>query len=134
MQYSPYSQCTEASLSPQKNIGIGGGDTKKMKELICGKTQQEIEILKQEKGALVLIEVQNQMQKHQAIFREPTFKDLEVINKLSKSNEIQGLRAAYDNLIIVCDEPISQRDMLKIKAVEALMTRVEKTTSSAKNL
>lgn len=103
-------------------------------ELICGKTFEEIEALKQQKGALVLVEVDSQEQKHQAIFREPTFKDLEVVNKLSKSNEIQGLRAAYDNLIVACDEEIAGRDMLKIKAVEALMARVQKTTSSAKNL
>lgn len=103
-------------------------------QLICGRTQEEIEALKQEKGALVLAEVDSQGRKHQAIFREPTFKDLEVVNKLSKSNEIQGLRAAYDNLIVACDEEIAGRDMLKIKAVEALMARVQKTTSSAKNL
>ncbi len=102
--------------------------------LVCGKTPEEIEAIKQEKGALVLVDVDSQEQKHQAIFREPTFKDLEVINKLSKSNEIQGLRAAYDNLIVACDEEIAGRDMLKIKAVEALMARVQKTTSSAKNL
>ena len=102
--------------------------------LICGLDTAQIEDLKVEKGALVLIEVKSEEKTHQAIFIEPTFKDLEAISKISKSDEMKGLRAAYNNCIVKADEEIENRDMLKIKAVTALMERVQKTTAEAKNL
>lgn len=109
--------------------------TKKMNEnLICGLDAAQIEELKQEKGALVLVNVEFGGKTHQAIFREPSFKDLEAINKISKSDEMKGVRAAYDNCIVKADEEINLRDSLKIKAVSALMERVQKTTAEAKNL
>lgn len=103
-------------------------------ELICGLTAQEIETIKLEKGALVLIEITAQGKLHKAIFREPTFRDLEMVGKISKTDEIKGARASYDNLIVKADKEIEERDLLKIKAVEALMLRVQKTTAEAKNL
>lgn len=103
-------------------------------ELICGLDAAQIEELKQEKGALVLIEITAQGKLHKAIFKEPTFKNLEAINKISKSDEMKGLNTAYSNCIVKADEEIESRDMLKIKAVSALMERVQKTTAEAKNL
>lgn len=103
-------------------------------ELICGLDTAQIEELKAEHGALVLVNVNFNEKTHQAIFKEPTFKDLEAINKISKSDEMKGLRAAYDNCIIKADEEIEGRDVLKIKAVEALLLRVQKTNAEAKNL
>ena len=104
------------------------------KELICGLDTAQIEELKAEKGPLVLVGVTYEGNTHQAIFREPTFKDLEAIHKISKSDEMKGLRSAYDNCIVKADEEIEGRDMLKVKAVSALMERVQKTSSEAKNL
>lgn len=106
-----------------------------MKEnLICGKTPEEIEVLKQEHGALVLIEVKEGEQTHRAIFKEPTFKVLEAVNKISKNDELKGVQSAYDNCIVVADKAIEERDLLKIKAVSALMERVQNTSAQAKNL
>lgn len=103
-------------------------------QLICGVSATEIETLKAENGALVLVNVTTQGKVCQAIFKEPTFKDLEIVGTISKSNEIKGARASYDNLIVKADKEIEKRDLLKIKAVEALMRRVQKTTAEAKNL
>lgn len=106
-----------------------------MKEnIICGKTISEIEALKELHGALVLIEVKEGEQTHQAIFKEPTFKVLESVNKISKSDELKGVQTAYDNCIVVADDAIQTRDLLKIKAISTLMERVQKTTAQAKNL
>lgn len=102
--------------------------------LICGKTPQEIQQFKNEKGALVLVEVNSEGKKYQAIFKEPSFQTLEAINKISKTDEMKGLQVAYDNCIIACDPEITQRDLLKIKAIEGLMVRVQKISSQAKNL
>lgn len=102
--------------------------------LICGLDTAQIEELKQEKGALVLIEITAQGKLHKAIFREPSFKDLEAINKISKADEMKGLQTAYANCIVKADEEIQSRDLLKIKAVSALMERVQNTTAQAKNL
>ena len=103
-------------------------------EIICGLDTAQIEELKAQHGALVLINVNFNEKTHQAIFREPAFKDLEAINKISKSDEMKGLRAAYDNCIVKAEDEIANRDMLKIKAVSALMERVQKTSAEAKNL
>lgn len=103
-------------------------------QLICGLDTAQIEELKAEKGALVSIEIKAQGKVHQAIFREPTFKDLEAMNKISKSDEMKGVQAAWNNCIVKADEGIESRDVLKIKAVEALMARVKQTTAEAKNL
>lgn len=102
--------------------------------LICGKTCEEIQQLKAQKGALVLVEVNSEGKKYQAIFKEPSFQTLEAINKISKTDEMKGLQAAYHNCLVVCDPEIQERDLLKIKAVEGLMVRVQKITSQAKNL
>jgi hypothetical protein len=40
----------------------------------------------------------------------------------------------YNNCEVKSDEEIENRDLLKIKAVSALMERAQKTTSEAKNL
>ena len=40
----------------------------------------------------------------------------------------------YNNCKVKSDEEIENRDLLKIKAVSALMERAQKTTSEAKNL
>ena len=40
----------------------------------------------------------------------------------------------YNNCEVKADEEIENRDLLKIKAVSALMERAQKTTSEAKNL
>lgn len=40
----------------------------------------------------------------------------------------------YNNCKVKADEEIENRDLLKIKAVSALMERAQKTTSEAKNL
>ncbi|MBP7174008.1 MAG: hypothetical protein KBA33_08100 [Cloacibacterium sp.] len=102
--------------------------------LICGLSATEIEQLKEEKGALVLIDVDYQGKKHQVIFREPSFKDMEAVNSISKSNEMKGLQAMYNNCIAIADSEVEKRDLLKIKAVESLMTRVQKISAEAKNL
>ncbi|MXV37676.1 hypothetical protein GO491_03125 [Flavobacteriaceae bacterium Ap0902] len=103
-------------------------------ELICGLTQEEIEQLKEEHGALVLIEVTAQGKVHQAIFKEPTFTQLEALTKISKSNEMKAVSSAYANYIVKADEEIAKRDMLKVKAIESLMSRMQKISAKAKNL
>ena len=40
----------------------------------------------------------------------------------------------YNNCKVKADEEIENRDLLKIKAISALMERAQKTTSEAKNL
>ncbi|MCK0202670.1 hypothetical protein MWN41_06510 [Ornithobacterium rhinotracheale] len=105
-----------------------------MNETICGLSPEEIEQLKAEKGALVLVTVNYAGQAQNVIFKEPTFQQLEALSKISKSNEMKAVQSAYANYIVKADEEIEQRDMLKAKAVEALMARMQKTTAEAKNL
>jgi len=66
--------------------------------------------------------------------KEPTFKHLEAITKISKTDEVKAAQAAYINYVVKADEAIEKRDLLKLKAVEALMVRVQNTKATAKNL
>lgn len=102
--------------------------------LICGLSAEEIEHLKEQHGALVLVSVNFEGEKYQVIFKEPTFKQLEALTAISKSNEMKAVQTAYVNYIVKADEEIEKRDMLKAKAVEALMARMQKITAEAKNL
>nr|DAF18400.1 MAG TPA: hypothetical protein [Bacteriophage sp.] len=101
---------------------------------ICGLSETEIQTLKEEHGELVLVEVSAEGVTHQVIFKEPTFKHLEAITKISKTDEVKAAQAAYVNYVVKADEAIEKRDLLKLKAVEALMVRVQNTKATAKNL
>lgn len=101
---------------------------------ICGLSEAEIQSLKEKHGELVLVEVEADGQTHQVIFKEPTFKHLEAMAKISKTDEVKAAQVAYLNYVVKADEAITGRDMLKLKAVEALMLRVQKTKATAKNL
>lgn len=101
---------------------------------ICGLSETEIQALKEEHGELVLVEVSAEGVTHQVIFKEPTFKHLEAITKISKTDEVKAAQAAYVNYVVKADEAIEKRDLLKLKAVEALMVRVQNTKATAKNL
>lgn len=101
---------------------------------ICGLTPEEIQNLKEEHGELVLVEVSAEGVTHQVIFKEPTFKHLEAITKISKTDEVKAAQAAYINYVVKADKAIEKRDLLKLKAVEALMVRVQNTKATAKNL
>lgn len=109
-------------------------DNSLKEETICGLSTAEIQTLKEEHGELVLVEVEADGQTHQVIFKEPTFKQLEAMTKISKTDEVKAAQVAYLNYIVKADEAIAGRDMLKLKAVEALMLRVQKTKATAKNL
>ncbi len=102
--------------------------------LICGLTTAAITALKEEHGALVLVEVKFNGETQQVIFKEPTFKQLEALTSISKNNEMKAVQTGYANYIVKADKEVAQRDILKVKAVEALMARVQKTTAEAKNL
>ena len=101
---------------------------------ICGLSEAEIQSLKEEHGDLVLVEVSAEGETHQVIFKEPTFKHLEAITKISKNDETKAAQVAYLNYVVKADEAIARRDMLKLKAVEALMLRLQNTRATAKNL
>ena len=96
---------------------------------ICGLSAAEIQTLKEEHGELVLVEVSAEGKTHQV-----TFKHLEAITKISKTDEVKAAQAAYINYVVKADEAIEKRDLLKLKAVEALMVRVQNTKATAKNL
>lgn len=109
-------------------------DNSLKEETICGLSMAEIQTLKEEHGELVLVEVEADGQTHQVIFKEPTFKHLEAMTKISKTDEVKAAQVAYLNYVVKADKAIEGRDMLKLKAVEALMLRVQRTKATAKNL
>ena len=80
---------------------------------ICGLSEAEIQSLKEEHGELVLVEVEADGQTHQVIFKEPTFKHLEAITKISKTDEVKAAQVAYVNYVVKADGAIEKRDLLK---------------------
>lgn len=87
----------------------------------CGLDTTQIESLKEEHGALVLVEVKFNSETQQVIFKEPTFKQLKALTSISKNNEMKAVQTGYANYIVKADKEVEQRDMLKVKAVEALI-------------
>ncbi len=101
---------------------------------ICGLDATEIEALKEKHGALVLVEIELDKKTYEVIFKEPTMLELGAIEKISKTAPHKALEAAYINHKIAADQEIEKRDILKIKAVETLITRIQKVSGEAKNL
>lgn len=105
-----------------------------MDKLICGLTEAEIQELKNEHGALILSTVSQGETEYQAIFKEPNQKTIEATNAISKTNEIKGTMALYSNCIVKADPEIETRDLLKIKAVQAVANHMQSFSVSVKNL
>ena len=88
---------------------------------ICGLSETEIQTLKEEHGELVLVEVASEGKTHQVIFKEPTFKQLEVITKIAKTDEVKSAQAAYVNCVVKADEAIANRDFIEAKSSRSLI-------------
>lgn len=102
--------------------------------IICGKTVEEIEALKEEHGCLILATVKQGDNEYNAIFKEPNFIVLESSRKISKTDEIKATKSLYNNCIVVADQEIEQRDYLKVKAVESVGKHMSSFSVDVKNL
>lgn len=105
-----------------------------MDKLICGLTEAEIQNLKEQHGALILGTVKQGDQEYHAIFREPNFKIMEAAGAVTERSEIRGTKALYDNCVVKADPEVEQRDMLQLKAVQAVAEYMQSFNVSVKNL
>lgn len=103
-------------------------------QLICGLTEAEIQELKNQHGALILSTVKQGDNEYKAIFKEPNFKTLEATGAVTERSEIRGTKALYDNCIVKADPEVEQRDMLQLKAVQAVAEYMQSFNVSVKNL
>ncbi|MBB5636748.1 hypothetical protein HDF26_005224 [Pedobacter cryoconitis] len=103
-------------------------------KLICGLSDAQILQLKEKHGFLILGEVKQAGTTYQAIFREPDFKTLEATGAVGEKNAIKGTIALFDNCVIASDDALSQRDFLKLKAVECLAQHMNSFNVTVKNL
>lgn len=103
-------------------------------KLICGLSDIEILQLKEKHGFLILGEVKQAGTTYQAIFKEPDFKTLEATGAVGEKNAIKGTIALFDNCVIASDDALSQRDFLKLKAVECLAQHMNSFNVTVKNL
>ena len=103
-------------------------------QLICGLSETEIQELKEKHGALILGTVKQGENEYHAIFKEPNFKTLEATGAVTERSVIRGTKALYDNCIVKADEEIEQRDLLQLKAVQAVAEYMQSFNVSVKNL
>ncbi len=115
---------------------------KKNEVLICGLDAAGIEKLKETEGFLIHGFVKQNIGTpekpdfiiHRAIFREPDQKIMEAVGAISKTNEARGALAMYNNCMVKADPAIEARDLLKIKAVEAVVKHINSFSVDVKNL
>ena len=105
-----------------------------MENLICGLSEVQIEELKQEHGVLILGTVKQGKETFQVIFKEPSFKVLEAVGKISEKNEVQGSLSLYNNCVVIADEAFNTREFLKLKAIESLTKHMNSFSVEVKNL
>ncbi len=105
-----------------------------MQEQICGLSTIEIDQLKAKHGILIEAIVKQGETEYKALFKEPNFAILEATGAISEKQAIKGTVALYDNCMVAQDEAFTQRDFLKLKAVECLALHMNSFSLSVKNL
>lgn len=102
--------------------------------IICGKTLEEIEVLKEKHGCLILATVKQGVETYNAIFKEPTYVVLEASRKISQTDEIKATKVLYKSCLVVADQEIADRDYLQVKAVESIGKHMTSFSVEVKNL
>lgn len=87
---------------------------------ICGLSPKEIDELKIKHHNIIVIQLTTKGKTHTAVFKEPTMQIMQAVNNMQKQDEFKGISVMYDNCIIAADDAITNRDMLKIKAIQGL--------------
>lgn len=104
-------------------------------QLICGLTDLDLQELKAKYGHLVLVTIKDGEEAYDALFKEPTFKVLEIVQSLSGQGKgLESIGVVWNNCKVACDAGMDTRDVLKIKAVEALMLKTQEVKAEAKNV
>lgn len=112
----------------------GNEETTQLPELICGKTIEEIRGMRMKHGHLFVVSVSDEDNTFYAVCKEPTMQIIEATQAISKANETKGAITLYTNCMVLADDDIKSRDMLKIQVAAAIGKKVSKLASSAKNV
>ncbi|MDR2361697.1 MAG: hypothetical protein LBD91_03110 [Prevotellaceae bacterium] len=100
----------------------------------CGKTVEEIRLMRMRHGHLFVVTVKDGDQAFHAICKEPTIQVIEAASAIAKTSEIKGAMTIYDNCIVEAEEEIKGRDMLKLQVAAAIGLKTEALKTDIKNV
>jgi hypothetical protein len=103
-------------------------------ELICGKTIEEIRAMRMTYGHLFVVTVKDEDSIHYAVCKEPTIQIIESSQAIAKTSEVKGAVTLYENCVVLADEDIKKRDMLKLQVAAAIGEKTNKLSVFAKNV
>jgi hypothetical protein len=99
----------------------------------CGKTIEEIHAMRMQHGHLFIVEVRDEDDVFHAVCKEPTLQVMEATQSISKTNEAKGAMTLYNNCVVLADEEIKNRDLLKLQVAAAIGDKIISLRSSVKN-
>jgi hypothetical protein len=100
----------------------------------CGKTIEEIRAMRMQHGHLFVAEIQDENNVFHAICKEPTVQVIEAAQSISRTSEVKGAMMMYENCIVIADDEIKKRDLLKLQVAAAIGEKVASLKSSVKNV
>jgi hypothetical protein len=103
-------------------------------ELICGKTIEDRRGMRMKHGHLFVVSVTDEESTHYAVCREPTLQIIEASQAISKTSDVKGAITLYENCVVLADDEIKNRDLLKIQVAGAIGEKMSKLEAIAKNV
>lgn len=97
-------------------------------------SNEQISAWKEQYKKVFVIEIVDGEDKHIAYFHRPTMQTMSAVVKLSKTDEIQGSKALFDNCFISGSPDIKEDAILFIECSKQLSTILNALSSTLKNL
>jgi hypothetical protein len=102
----------------------------------CGLTLEEVRAMKSKYGKIFIVEIEEELSKEKftAICKEPTMEILQAITTASGGDDLKASKLVFDNCVVVCDEPIRERFVLKAKVAATVTEQLNKFKAEVKNV
>jgi hypothetical protein len=103
-------------------------------ELICGKSIEEIRGMRMKHGHLFVVAVRDGENTHYAVCKEPTMEVIDAVQSMGKTSEVKGAMTLYDNCVVLVEDEIKRRDMLKLQVSSSIAEKISQLGASIKNV
>lgn len=99
-----------------------------------GVTEEQIARWKAQHGKVVRIDVTDGDDLHVCYFHRPTLQTMSAVTKVSKSDEVRGMEALYDNCLLGGSKAVRTDAILFMAAAAQLGKMLTSSLGSLKNL
>lgn len=105
-----------------------------METLICGLNTEAINALKNKHGFIFEVTVSDGENEYTAICKEPTMEAMQASQAVGKDDELKASVVLYDNCVLVADDAITGRFLLKVQVIKAIGEKMNSLSVTTKNL